>query len=83
MSTPYGGAAITGFPGSLVQFRRSGDPTATQGSSLPSNLPEYTKVGVPRSFTKTPDQQPSASGPADGSSAMGWSVHVTRSVLVA
>src|SRR3954447_5763716 len=83
MSTPTGGAAITGFSGTLVHVMRSADPTATQASSRSSARPEYTNVGVPPSFTNTPDQQPSASGPADGSRAIGWSVHVIRSVLVA
>lgn len=74
---------MTGFSATLVQSRRSGDPTATHGNSRPSSRPEYTKVGVPPSFTNTPDQQPSASGPSDGSNATGWSVQWTRSVLVA
>ena len=83
MSTPAGGAAMTGFSGALVQVDRSGEPTATQGSSRSAVPPEYTRVGVPPSFTSTPDQQPSASGPAEGSRATGRSVQVTRSVLVA
>src|SRR4029453_530142 len=81
MSTPAGGAAITGFSGTLVQGVRSAEPTATQGSSRSSARPEYTKVGVPPSFTNTPDQQPSASGPGDGFRGIGWVVQVTRAVL--
>ena len=81
MSRSLGGAGMTGFAASVVHSIRSADPVATQGSSMPSCRPEYTSVGTPPSSTSTPDQQPSASGPSPGSSAIGRCSQCTRSAL--